>query len=151
MRGARQRLDGEREERPHLARGRGNLFGEVFVRAQKLEGAQTRRLGLFEIALNVFGSRQSLGQSPLEGVVPEIDGDAAEGLFDGGGRTEKVLAAGVDGEGARRRPALGLPVEALGGHGPHERHRAPVQARELLVEAADDSHHSNCSRAAASD
>src|SRR5215207_11501321 len=147
VRGARQRLDGEREERPHLARGRRYLPGEVFVGAQELEGAQARRLGLFEVARHRIGRGQRLGQSPLEGVVPEVDGDAAEGLLDGGGRAQEVLAAGVDREGARGRPPRGLPVEALGGHGPHERHGAPVQARELLVEAADDSHPQTVGRA----
>src|SRR5215207_5132619 len=151
VRGARQRLGGEREERPHPARRHRYLFAEVSVGAQEFEGAQARRLGLFEVARHVLGRRQGLGQSPLEGVVPEVDGDAAEGLLDGGGRAQEVLAAGVDGEGARGGLALGLPVEPVGGERLHERQRAPVQACELFVEAADDAHHSNCSRAAASE
>ena len=107
MRCAPERFDGERKERAHLARGRGNLFRQVFVRAEELEGAPACRLGLFEVARDVGGRGKRLGQSPLEGVVPEIDGDAAEGLLDGGGRAQEVLAAGVDGEGARAGLARG--------------------------------------------
>src|ERR1043165_5078749 len=82
MRCALQRFQEQGEDGFHLTRRRGNLFLQIFIAAEKCEAAPACRFDFIEIFNDARRCVQRFGQRPLEGVIPEIRGDAAESLLD---------------------------------------------------------------------
>lgn len=139
MRRAHERVAEHIEERLHGAGWRGYLSREVSVGAKEREGAAARLFNFRKIACDIIGRGQSFGQSPLEGVIPEIYRYAARRLLDCRRRAQDVFADRVNGKNPlsfRRR----LQVEPVLRERTHERDRTLVHARELRVEGADDLH-----------
>jgi len=109
---------------------RHDLFRKIVIAFKRTKGVAARNLNLIQIFSYLSRGIQRLRQRPLKGIVPEIRGEAAEGLLDHRGASQDLFPKRIS-------RALRLRVEPGGGKPRDQIKRSRVQIHEVRIEAVD--------------
>ena len=123
-----------------LACRRQDLFQQIVVALEKLEAVSSRVFDFNQVARDLFRRRQSLGERPLERIVPKICREAAEGLLDSRRAAQKVLAKGI----RETRSTRGFTIKQIRRDGRDRFARARMKLSELPIETLNEFVHLEC-------
>jgi len=117
-----------------LARRRQDLFQKIVVALEKLEAVFSRVFDFNQVARDLFRRRQSLGERPLERIVPKIRREAAEGLLDSRRAAQNVLAKGKRETRSTRR----FTIKQIRQDSAEQFARARMKLSELPIETLNE-------------